>query len=115
MLLTIQGGGKCGKSKKFDASLNNLDRLIKKLLSICGSETKTDELKNQNAVNMFNESDEDIEFYFDFDDVEGIDLEEEDARKRKVLKFKDCNNFEVPYNATIMEDFIYLEDNKILV
>jgi len=112
MLLTIQGGGKCGKSKKFDASLNNLDRLIKKLLSICGSETKTDELKNQNAVNMFNESDEDIEFYFDFDDVEGIDLDDEDARFRRVLRFKDCYNFEIDVDDTHIEDFVYLIKNK---
>jgi hypothetical protein len=112
MLLTIQGGGKCGKSKKFDASLNNLDRLIKKLLSICGSETKTDELKNQNAVNMFNESDEDIEFYFDFDDVEGIDLDDEDARYRRVLRFKDCYNFEIDVDDTHIEDFVYLVKNK---
>ena len=112
MLLTIQGGGKCGKSKKFDASLNNLDRLIKKLLSICGSETKTDELKNQNAVNMFDESEEDIEFYFDFDDVEGIDLDDEDLRYRRVLRFKDCYNFEIDVDDTHIEDFVYLVKNK---
>lgn len=112
MLLTIQGGGKCGKSKKFDASLNNIDRLLKKLLSICGSETNKDELKNQNAVNMFDESEEDIEFYFDFDDVEGIDLDDEDLRYRRVLRFKDCYNFEIDVDDTHIEDFVYLIKNK---
>lgn len=112
MLLTIQGGGNCGKSKKFDLALNNIDRLLKKLLAICGSETNKDELKNQNAVNMFDESEEDVEFYFDFDDVEGIDLDDEDLRYRRVLRFKDCYNFEIDVDDTHIEDFIYLIKNK---
>ena len=33
-------------------------------------------------------------------------------RRRKVLKFKDCSNFEVPYNTVHIEDFIYLEGKK---
>ena len=112
MLLTIQGGNNCGKSKKFDAALNGIDRLLKKLLSICGSNTNRDEIKNQNAVDMFNETDEDIEFYFDFDDVEGIDLDDEDARFRRVLRFKDCYNFEIDVDDTHIEDFVYLIKNK---
>ena len=112
MLLTIQGGNNCGKSKKFDASLNGIDRLLKKLLSICGTNTNRDEIKNQNAVNMFDETDEDIEFYFDFDDVEGIDLDDEDARFRRVLRFKDCYNFEIDVDDTHIEDFVYLIKNK---
>ena len=112
MLLTIQGGGNCGKSKKFDAALNGIDRLLKKLLAICGTDNNKDELKNQNAVNMFDESEEDIEFYFDFDDVEGIDLDDEDLRYRRVLRFKDCYNFEIDVDDTHIEDFIYLIKNK---
>lgn len=112
MLLTIQGGGNCGKSRKFDLALNNVDRLLKKLLAVCGAETKKDELKKQNAVDMFNQSEEDIEFYFDFDDVEGIDLDDEDLRYRRVLRFKDCYNFEIPADDTHIEDFIYLTKNK---
>lgn len=112
MLLTIQGGGNCGKSRKFDLALNNVDRLLKKLLSICGSDNKKDELKNQNAVNMFDQNEEDIEFYFDFDDVEGIDLDDEDLRYRRVLRFKDCYNFEVDADDTHIEDFVYLMKNK---
>jgi hypothetical protein len=112
MLLTIQGGGNCGKSKKFDLALNNIDRLLKKLLSVCGGQTNKEELKNQNAVNMFDESEEDIEFYFDFDDVEGIDIDDEDLRYRRVLRFKDCYNFEIDVDDTHIEDFIYLIKNK---
>ncbi|NBW38176.1 MAG: hypothetical protein EBR30_24765, partial [Cytophagia bacterium] len=56
MLLTIQGGKNSGKTIQFDKSLNLIDRLLKKLLSVCGSDTKKDDLKNQNPVDMFDES-----------------------------------------------------------
>jgi uncharacterized membrane protein YvlD (DUF360 family) len=112
MLLTIQGGSQCGDSRKFNVSLDKVMRLIKKLLAICGSPNDPTQLKNQNPVGMFNESDEDAEFYFDFDDVEGIDLDDEDARYRRVLRFKDCYNFEIPVDTNHIEDFIYLTKNK---
>jgi len=112
MLLTIQGGQNCGKTRKFDVALNNIDRLLKKLLSVCGSDKNKDDLKNQNAVDMFDQNEEDIEFYFDFDDVEGIDLDDEDLRYRRVLRFKDCYNFEVDVDDTHIEDFVYLIKNK---
>jgi hypothetical protein len=112
MLLTIQGGAGCGNSKKFDVSLDKINRLIKKLLAICGTPNNTDLLKNQNPVGMVNQSDEDIEYYFDFDDVEGIDLEDEDSRNRRVLRFRDCYNFEIPVDSSHIEDFIYLSKNK---
>lgn len=112
MLLTIQGGQKCGKTKRYEASLNNIDRLVKKLLSICGSNNSKEDLKKQNAVDMFDQSEEDIEFYFNFDDVEGIDLDDEDLRYRRVLRFKDCYNFEIDVDDTHIEDFIYLVKNK---
>ena len=95
-------------SPELDEAINYLERMLNKLFAFCNNRGRM--LSGQTATELLNENEEDDEFYFDFDDVEGIDLEEEDARKRKVLKFKDCNNFEVPYNATIMEDFIYLED-----
>lgn len=110
MLMSIQGDG--SESISFNKSLNDLDRLLKKLFAVCGSSTNTDLLKNQNAVDQFNENDEDTEFYFDFDDVEGIDLDDEDLRIRKVLRFRDCNNFEIPVNTGIMEDFVYLSGKK---
>lgn len=112
MLLTIQGGSGFGNSKKFDVSLDKVTRLIKKLLAICGTPNNTDLLKNQNPVGMVNQSDEDIEYYFDFDDVEGIDLEDEDSRNRRVLRFRDCYNFEIPVDSSHIEDFIYLSKNK---
>ena len=88
MMLTIQGGSSCSDSSKFTVSLNKSLRLIDKLFKVCGSNTQKDELKNQTPVDMFSENDQDIEFYFDFDDVEGIDLDDEQNRFKRVLRFK---------------------------
>jgi len=112
MLMTIQGDG--SDNPLFNKGMNNVNRLLQKLCAICGTPTKKDELKNQNAVDMFNETDEDIESYFDFDDVEGIDLDDEDSKFRKVLKFRDCDNFETPVNPSTIEDFVYFTNKKPL-
>jgi len=109
MLMTINSGE---SSPLFDKGLNDVNRLLKKLCAICGTPTDRNQLSNQNAVDLFDENDQDLESYFDFDDVEGIDLDDEDARYRKVLRFTDCNNFEVPVNQTMLEDFIYLAYKK---
>jgi hypothetical protein len=109
MLMTIQSGE---SHPLLDKGMNQLSRLLNKLMAICGTPTNRNELSNQNAVDLFDENDKDIESYFDFDDVEGIDIDDEDSKFRKVLKFKDCNNFEVPVNKTMMEDFIYLGYKK---
>lgn len=105
MLLSIQGDG--SESTLFNKSLDKVERLLQKLMSVCGNPTKRNELQNLNPIDLFDETDEDIEYYFNFDDVEGIDLDAEDARRKGVLKFRDCNNFEVPRNTTMIEDFIY--------
>lgn len=97
-------------SPELDEAINNFERMINKIFSFCN--TGGVGLGKQTAFRIFDDSDEDSNFYFDFDDVEGIDLEDEDARRRKVLIFKDCNNFEIPYNANHFEDFIYLEGKK---
>ena len=55
----------------------------------------------------FNENEENLEDYFDFDNTDDVDFDEEDAVLRNVLKFTDCNNFEIPINDLIIEDFIY--------
>lgn len=112
MMLTIQGSSSCSNSSKFTISLNKSLRLIDKMFKVCGSNTQKDELKNQTPVDMFSENDEDIEFYFDFDDVEGIDLDDEENRFKRVLKFKDCYNFEIPVDDMHIEDFIYLTNNN---
>lgn len=114
MLMTISGGEGSGENISFNKSLNDLNRLVKKLFSICGSEKDNSLLKNQNATDLFNENDDDIESYFDFDDVEGIDVDDEDARLRKVLRFTDCENFEIPVNGTTISDFVYFSGKKNL-
>jgi len=113
MLMTLQGGGTTD-SELLNKGMDNLNRLLKKLFSVCGTPTNRNNLQNQNPTDLFDENDEDIEFYFNFDDVEGIDLDDEDARFRKVLRFTDCNNFEVPINPTLIEDFVYLSNKKDL-
>ena len=112
MLMTIQGDS--SETPLFTGALNDLNRLITKLCSVCGNPKKTNTLSNQNAIDLFNENDEDLELYFNFDDVEGIDLDDENARYRKVLRFRDCNNFEVPVNTDLFEDFVYLSGKKNL-
>jgi len=112
MLMTIQGDG--SDNPLFNKGMNNVNRLLKKLMAVCGSPNRNDQLKNQNAVDMFNETDEDIESYFDFDDVEGIDLDDEDSKFRKVLKFIDCDNFETPVNPSTIEDFVFFTNKKPL-
>ena len=110
MLLTIQGDG--SETPLFNKSINDLDRLLKKLFAICGTPTKRNDLSKQSPIDQFDENDEDPDFYFDFEDVEGIDLDNEDNRFRKVMKFTDCNNFEIPVNTTIINDFIYQSTKK---
>jgi hypothetical protein len=112
MLITLQGTGE--NTPLLDKGMNQLNRLLSKLFAICGTPTDRNSLSKQTAVDLFDENDQDIELYFNFDDVEGIDLDDEDARLRKVLKFRDCNNFEVPINTTMMEDFVYLGYRKNL-
>ena len=112
MLMTLQGDGT--ESTSFNFGMNNLDRLTSKLCAICGNPTNTSNLSNQNATDLTNETDEDISSYFNFDDVEGISLDDEDLRHRRVLRFTDCNNFEVPVNPVIIEGFTYMSNKKNL-
>lgn len=112
MLYTIQGDG--SDTPLFNQSINIVTRSLNKLFSFCGSNTDRDELVNQSPVDLFDENDQDIEFFFDFEDVEGIDLDDEDTRYRKVLKFVDCNNFEVNNNPRMINDFVYLINKKNL-
>jgi hypothetical protein len=110
MLMTIQGDG--GESVLFKDGMKNLNRLLQKLFALCNSETNRNSVANQNAVDLFDENDEVLEFYFDFNDVEGIDLDDEDAISRGVLKFRDCDNFEIPVNTDNIEDFVYLSSTS---
>jgi hypothetical protein len=107
MLMTLQGDG--SESLLFDKSINNLNRLLNKLFAVCGN---PDTGLNQNPTNQFNDNDEDTESYFDFEDTYGVDFNEEQNRYKKVLKFTDCENYEVKLNPQHYEDFVYLSNKN---
>jgi hypothetical protein len=109
--MTMVLHGDNSTTKQFSISLNNLNRLTDKLFSICGNPTN-DSLK-QTTNELFNENDDDISEYFNFDVVEGIDLDQEKDRLDKVLRFTDCGNYTIPTNQDIFEDFTFLTKNKI--
>lgn len=112
MLLTIQGDGT--EDKDFTLGLNNIERLIKKVLCFCNLlNTGQKPLKN-NPTDLVTEFDDDISKFFDFNDTEGIDIDDEDSRYRRVLKFTDCNIFEIPVNNNHIEDFVYLDDLDVI-
>lgn len=104
MLLTLKGGG--DNLPIIDEALSFLTELCEKLFGLCGSPEESNLI--QTTSKMFNENDMDIESYFDFNDVEGIDVDDRDTRFRKVLKFVDCGNFEIPTSSENFEDFVYL-------
>ncbi len=98
--LTLHG---CGDEPPlFDKGWNDLNRLLQKLCAMCGNPKSG---KIPNATSEFNENDEDVESYFNFEDVEGIDIDDEKDRLDKVLKFRDCSNYKIPINPTHFEDF----------
>jgi len=97
--------------KVFKISINNMNRLLKKLLSLCGTSPNDNPLKSD-SINQFNEDEDDVQNYFNFDDVEGIDLDEENDRLNNLLRFKDCGNFTVPVSTNHIEDFLYFNDSK---
>ena len=109
MLMVLQGDGT--ETELFQKGINDLNRLLNKLCAICGNPSDGSPL-NQNPTTQFNENDEDVYEYFDFNNTEGVDIDEEYARYQRVLKFKDCNNFETPINPQHIEDFVYLFTKK---
>jgi hypothetical protein len=108
VLMTINADG--SEPPLFNIGLDNLTRLLKKICANCGA---PDPGLKQNATTQFNENDQDSEFYFDFDDVEGIDLDDEANRRNRVLKFRDCNDFTTQISSTHFEDFVYLSNKNL--
>lgn len=107
MLMTLKGDG--NEPPLFDKGWNDLNRLLAKLCAFCGNPNTG---LNPSTASQFNENDEDTDSYFDFESTEGIDVDEETARYNKVLKFKDCNNYEVRINPQHFEDFVYMSQKK---
>jgi len=111
MLMVLQGDGT--ETPLFQKATNDLNRLLNKLCALCGNPSQPSSL-NQNPTTQINENDEDVTEYFDFNNPTGVDFDEENARFRRVLLFKDCNNFESPVNPQHFEDFVYLFNKKTL-
>lgn len=107
MMLSL---GDKGDSYMLDLGLNDLNRVLQKIFGNCGNNIKTG--LNQNSP-QFEENDEDIQKYFNFDDVEGIDLDDESRRFRKVMKFKNCYDVEVPIRPQHFEDFVILSKKDL--
>ena len=106
VLMVIKGDG--SEPPLLNLGFNDLGRLLSKICSGCGN-PKT----GLKQVTQFNENDEEIEFYFDFNDVEGIDLDDEANRLEGVLKFTDCNDFKIKVNPTHFEDFVYFKKKNL--
>jgi len=104
--MTLHGDGT--EPPLFDKGWNDLNRLLAKLCALCGNPKNG---KIPNATSEFNENDEDVQSYFNFDDVEGVDLDDEKDRLDKVLKFRDCNNYKIPVNPIHFEDFMFDDGN----
>ena len=109
MLLAGDGS----QPKEFDINMNSLNRILQKITCACGKPKKDDELQ-QTPKDQFNEDDVDEQMFFDTDDLDGIDLDDEALRFKRVLRFTDCNNFEVPVNPNHIEDFSLLSKKNTL-
>jgi hypothetical protein len=81
---------------------------------VCGTTNDRLDIKNQNPTDLIDESEESVEVYFDFDDVDEVDFDSENFRLKKLLNFVDCNNFQAQVNPSIIEDFVYLSGKKTL-
>jgi hypothetical protein len=102
-------GGINSSNGTYDGNLNVLNRILESIMGDCGSPSPN---LNQNAVNQFNENDIDPLVFFDFDGIEGIYLDEDKFRFDKVMRFSDCNNYMMPVDQTIVEDFAFLSGTK---
>ena len=102
-------GGVNTSNGSYDGNLNILNRIVESIMGDCGSPAPN---LNQNAVNQFNENEIDSLLFFDFDGIEGIYLDEDKFRFDKVMKFSDCNNYMMPVDQTIVEDFAFLSSTK---
>jgi len=108
MLMPV--GGINVTNASYDVKTNELNRIINKICAAC-AKLENPELK-QNPVDQFDENDIDLGSFFNFEDVEGIDIDDENLRYQKVLRFVDCNNFQIPVNQSIVEEFAFFSTTK---
>jgi hypothetical protein len=103
-------GGINTTNSNYDINLNKLMRVIDKITASCSP--SANESLIQTPVDQFSENEIDLSDFFDFDDVEGIDLDDENLRYEKVLRFVDCNDYKQPVNQNIVEEFSYFGNTK---
>jgi hypothetical protein len=100
------------ESISFNISFNLFNRVIKRITKRCGNTNDRDLLKNQTTLALFDENDE-VET-FDFDRIDDVNSNDEELVLNGVLKFTDCDNFEVKLSTDIIEDYInFNDDNNI--
>jgi hypothetical protein len=110
MSLLAPAGGINTSNSNYDINLNKLMRVINKICAVCPPPSN-DDIK-QDAIDQFSEGEIDLSAFFDFDDVEGIDLDDENSRYEKVLRFVDCNNYSQPVNQSIVEEFSFFASTR---
>lgn len=108
--MLIPTGGVNSTNGSYDLNLNKLTRVINKVCAVCAPPSNN--TLKQNPTDQFNEADVDFGAFFNFDDVEGIDIDDENLRYQKVLRFTDCNNFTIPVNQGIVEEFAFFSTTK---
>lgn len=108
--LVVPVGGINSQNSNYDVNLNKLMRVINKICAACPA--PNNETLKQTPVDQFNEGDVEIGDFFDFDDVEGIDIDDENLRYNKVMRFVDCNNYNLPVNQNIVEEFAFFSSTK---
>jgi len=108
--LVVPVGGINSQNSNYDVNLNKLMRVINKICAACPA--PNNETLKQTPVDQFNEGDVEIGAFFDFDDVEGIDIDDENLRYNKVMRFVDCNNYNLPVNQDIVEEFAFFSSTK---
>jgi hypothetical protein len=91
----------------FTNNLNTTNRLISRIFSYCQDKQQNaaDSIRSDNTKE-FEDLPYEVSDLFDFDDVEGLFLEEETLRANQVLKFSDCGNLEVPVDTKRNEEFL---------
>jgi hypothetical protein len=93
---------------QYDVKLSKLVKALNACMGYC--DDRKDPLKR--TPTDIPENNIDILDFFNFDAVEGIDLDDENRRLNKVLRFVDCNNYDLPVNENIVEDFGFYASTK---
>lgn len=87
-------------NQTIDLSILQLDNVLKRVISACKNPINDDLLKLEDIE----EGEDSIDDYFVFDIIENEDF---NKRINNVIKFVDCDNYDLPINQLINEDFLF--------